>query len=202
MLVLAAGLAASLVTGGAARLEERTVVKSRVYLVKEPSFLATRASHSLQRGEKIQVELPGRGSWLLAHTGKEQGYIHLSYVSRPPNAFKLSAVASRSESLVSSEYTLAVGGFSEPVERTWRSEHPDMEVGFLRLEPFMPSAPEEVEPTTPEPEALAAFAAEGQLRMPQPPLEQEQAGGEAQAGDEAQAGGEAQAGDAQQGGEP
>src|SRR5687767_1398135 len=126
MLVLAAGMVAALATGGAVRLEERTVVKSRVYLVKEPSFLAARASRTLQRGEKLQVELPGRGSWLVARAAKERGDVHLSYVSRPPGAFKVTGDLVRGESLVSGEYTLAVGGFSEPVERTWRGEHPDM----------------------------------------------------------------------------
>jgi hypothetical protein len=183
MLALAAGLATSLVAGGATRTETRTVVKSRVYLVKEPSFLAGPASRPLQRGEQINVELPGRGSWMAAcNKDKERGYIHLSYVSRPPSAFQVSGAGASTGAKVmnkvelSGEVTMAVGYFCDVVERAWRTENPNMEVGFERLEPFMPVRPpvgaeDAAEPTSaelalPEPEAVAAFAAEGRLRMP------------------------------------
>lgn len=184
MLVLAAGLAASLVAGGAKSTEPRTVVKSRVYLVKEPSFLAGPASRTLQRGERIDVELPGRGSWMAAsNTDKERGFIHLSYVSRPLMAPKVTGdmantVGVMNKVEVGKEATMAVGYFCEVVERAWRDETPNMEVGFERLEPFMPVRPPvdeegakdtaQAEPSLPEPEGLAAFAAEGGLRMPVP----------------------------------
>lgn len=193
MMVLVAGLVATLTTGGAVKLEQRTVVKSRVYLVKGPSFLAARSSRTLNRGDKIEVELPGQGSWLRARTGEEQGYIHLSYVSRPPNEFKVSGstvdLSAKVASFPShnSAHTLAVGGFTPLVERAWRKENPQVERGFERLEPFMPSLPTppekpagEVEPplppepNTPDPESLAAFAAEGGLRVAQPEPSQAQ----------------------------
>lgn len=190
MMVLVAALVAALTTGGAVKLEQRTVVKSRVYLVKEPSFLASRTSRTLNRGEKIEVEQPGQGSWLRAHVGEEQGYIHLSYVSRPPNEFKVSggAVAPKVALLESGEHSLAVGGFTELVERTWRQENPNLEQGFRRLEPYMPALPAgpegleaeagpplPPEPNTPDPAALAAFAAEGGLRLALEPSQAQEA---------------------------
>lgn len=159
----------ALAAGGAVKLEPRTVTKSSVYLVKAPSFLAPRASRSLLRGQQVLVEVPPAGSWFAAHVKQEdteeRGYIHVTYLSDRPGAFKVTGTALQGQSLMSGNYNLAVGGFSESSERVYRGQHPNVEKGFERLEAFMPATVGE-QPATPDPEALSAFIAAGGLREP------------------------------------
>lgn len=170
MLPLALTTTLALAAGGAVKLEPRTVTKSSVYLVKTPSFLAPRASRTLLRGQQVRVEVPpAKGSWFSARVGEgaqeERGFIHVTYLSDRPGAFKVTGTALQGESLMSGNYNLAAGGFSESSERVLRTRHPDLEKGFQRLEAFMPAAPGE-RPAMPDPEALSAFIAAGGLKEP------------------------------------
>jgi hypothetical protein len=165
MLPLAMTLGFTLAAGGAVKLEPRTVTKSSVYLVKAPSFLAPRASRPVLRGEQVQVELPGKGSWFAAQVEQERGYIHVTYLSDRPGAFKVTGQALAGESLVSGNYNLAVGGFTEAAVSVYRGQHPDVEAGFRRLEAFMPADPGALS-AMPEPEPLSTFVADGSLREP------------------------------------
>jgi hypothetical protein len=165
MLPLAMSLGFTLAAGGAVKLEPRTVTKSSVYLVKAPSFLSPKASRPVLRGEQVQVEVPLKGSWFAAQVEKERGYIHVTYLSDRPGAFKVNGQSLSGESLVSGNYNLAVGGFTESTVRDWRGQNPDVEAGFRRLELFMPSNPQAVS-AMPEPEALSTFVTEGGLREP------------------------------------
>src|SRR5690242_11407237 len=91
-------------TGGAAQLEKRTVTKSSVYLVKSASFLAPPSSPSLLRGEVVQVKVPPSRGWFEA-TYKPpggpaaSGYIHVTYVTDRPVAFKVKPTDVKGESL-------------------------------------------------------------------------------------------------------
>ena len=165
MLPLTMTLGFALATGGAVKLEPRTVTKSSVYLVKSPSFLAPRVSRAVLRGEQVQVEVPSRGSWFVAQVEQEKGYIHVTYLNDRPGAFKLSGEVLKGESLVNGNYNLAVGGFTEDAVRVYRGQNPDVEEGFRRLEVFMPADPL-ARPAMPEPEALGAFVSSGSLREP------------------------------------
>lgn len=165
MLPLAMTLGFTLATGGAVKLEPRTVTKSSVYLVKSPSFLAPRVSRAVLRGEQVQVELPGRGSWFAAQVEQERGYIHVTYLNDRPGAFKVSGQALQGESLVNGNYNLAVGGFTESAVSVYRGQHPDVEAGFRRLEAFMPAEPG-AQAAMPDPEALSGFVSAGSLREP------------------------------------
>jgi hypothetical protein len=170
MLPVALTATFALAAGGAVKLESRTVTKSSVYLVKTPSFLAPRASRTLLRGQQVRVEVPPtKGSWYAAHVGEaadeERGFIHVTYLSDKPGAFKVTGTALQGESLMSGNYNLAVGGFSESSEHYFRAQRPDVEKGFQRLEAFMPATPGE-RPAMPDPEALSAFIAAGGLREP------------------------------------
>ncbi len=165
MLPLAMTLGFTLATGGAVKVEPRTVTKSSVYLVKSPSFLAPRVSRAVLRGEQVQVQVPGRGSWFSAQVEEQQGYIHVTYLNDRPGAFKLTGEALQGESLINGNYNLAVGGFTESAVSVYRGQHPDVEEGFRRLEAFMPADPS-ARPAMPEPEALGAFVTAGSLREP------------------------------------
>lgn len=165
MLPLAMTVGFTLAAGGAVKLEPRTVTKSSVYLVKKPSFLAPRASRAVLRGEQVQVEVPAEGSWFAAQVGEERGFIHVTYLSDRPGAFKVSGELLKGESLVNGNYNLAVGGFTESAVSVYRGQHPDVEAGFRRLEVFMPAEPGALS-ATPDPEATSAFVSAGQLREP------------------------------------
>jgi hypothetical protein len=170
MLPLALTTTFALAAGGAVKLEPRTVTKTSVYLVKTPSFLAPRASRTLLRGQQVRVEVPAaKGSWFAARVGEaaaeERGFIHVTYLSDRPGAFKVTGTALQGESTLSGNYNLAVGGFSESSERHFRTQHPDVEKGFQRLEAFMPAVPGE-RLAMPDPAALSAFIAAGGLREP------------------------------------
>lgn len=167
-LMLVPGLALALASGGATRVEPRTVTKSSVYLVKSPSFLSPRASRPILRGQRVQVELPDRSGWLVARHEKDRGYIHLTYVSDRPGAFVLADTGAKGESMIAGNYSLAVGGFSEGAEQAWRAKHPDAEQGFRWLDAHMPAHPEAAASADPAP--LAAFVQQGKLRAPDAPL--------------------------------
>lgn len=159
--------------GGAAELEKRTVTKSSVYLVNKPSFLAAPASVALVRGETVQVKVPSVRGWFEAtykRTGKPStGFIHITYVSDRPVAFKVKGGDVKGESLISGHYQLAVGGFSPEVENTYRAKHADVNKGFEKLDPYMPENPMAKPgafPASPrDPEGLAQFVAEGRLSL-------------------------------------
>jgi hypothetical protein len=170
MLPLALTMGFTLAAGGAATLEPRTVTKSSVYLVKAPSFLSPRASRSLLRGHQVLVEVPPKGSWFAARVGEEgaeeRGFIHVTYLSDKPGAFTVKGTGLQGESLMSGNYNLAVGGFSESTERVLRVAKPDLEKGFARLEAFMPALPGEGTAALPDTEGLATFVTAGGLREP------------------------------------
>jgi hypothetical protein len=165
MLPLVMTLGLTLATGGAVKVEPRTVTKSSVYLVKSPSFLAPRVSRAVLRGEQVQVEVPGRGSWFAAQVEEQRGYIHVTYLNDRPGAFKVTGEALQGESLINGNYNLAVGGFTESAVSVYRGQHPDVEEGFRRLEAFMPADPS-AQPAMPDPDALGAFVTAGGLRDP------------------------------------
>jgi hypothetical protein len=165
MLPLVMTLGFTLAAGGAVKVEPRTVTKSSVYLVKSPSFLAQRVSRAVLRGEQVQVEVPGQGSWLAAQVEEQRGYIHVTYLSDRPGAFKVTGEALQGESLINGNYNLAIGGFTESAVSVYRGQHPDLEEGFRRLEAFMPADPA-AQPAMPDPEVLGAFVTAGSLREP------------------------------------
>jgi hypothetical protein len=157
----------ALAVGGAAKLEPRTVTKASVYLVKSPSFLAPRASRPILRGQRVLVAPPDRAGWLAAQFDKDKGFIHLTYVSDRPGAFRVGGGGAQGESTISGNYNLAVGGFSPEAERAFRAKNPDLDAAFARLEPFMPLSPAGVSAMPTDPAELAAFVAVGSLRRPE-----------------------------------
>ena len=169
MLPLAPAVLLALAVGGAAKLEPRTVTKASVYLVKSPSFLAPRASRPILRGQKVLVQAPDRAGWLAAQFEKDKGFIHLTYVSDRPGAFRVGAGsgAAKGESEISGNYNLAVGGFSPEAEKRFRAQNPDLDTAFARLEPFMPLSPEGVSAMPQDPAALSAFLSAASLHLPQ-----------------------------------
>jgi len=170
MLTLTPTLLLALAVGGAAKPEPRTVTKSSVYLVKSPSFLAPRASRPILRGQRVLVEPPDRAGWLAASFEKQRGYIHLTYVSDRPGAFRVGpggGAGAQGESVISGNYNLAVGGFSPEAERAFRAKNPDLDQAFARLEAFMPLQPAGVSAMPQDPAGLAAFVAVGSLHLPE-----------------------------------
>ena len=159
-----AALALMVSLGGAKKVEERAVTKAAVYLVKRPSFLAPRASGApVVRGDKIKVEIPDEQGWFSAT--KAKGFIHRTYLSDRPVAFQITHRDVKGEGLVSGNYNLAVGGFTEDTEKAYRSSHKDYEKGFAWLEACMPAGrgAERAEPRSPE--ELAKFATDGKLTV-------------------------------------
>src|SRR5579871_1829275 len=126
---------------GGGTLEQKTVTKSSVYLVKEPSFLAAPSSKAILRGEKVDVYVPHERGWFSARYKTSSGFIHLSYVTDRAIAFKAKANELASDSSVSGSYNLATPGFTEELEKKYRAQHPNAEKGYRLLEPFVPTKP-------------------------------------------------------------
>jgi hypothetical protein len=152
----------SLALGGGT-LEQKTVTKSSVYLVKEPSFLAAPASKPILRGEKVDVFVPHDRGWFSARYHTASGYIHLSYVSDRAIAFKAKANELASDSSVSGSYNLATPGFTEDLEKRYRHDHPNAEKGYRLLEPFAPTKPGAGQSVPSDPEGEATFVKDGNL---------------------------------------
>lgn len=156
-----------------ADLGERTVTKASVYLAKSPSFLAPRSSKvALYRNDKVKLEAPPKGGWYLVSFvprsggAKQSGYLHLSYLSDRPIAFKVDNKEIEGRGQVSGNYNLAVPGFKPEVARARERSRKDAASGYRAIERYMP-----LEPTgsaSPDPEALVAFVSDGRLREPAP----------------------------------
>jgi hypothetical protein len=143
-MILVVTLAAVLAQGGPrASPPERTVTKASVYLVQQGSFLAPRASaEPVYRGDKVRLEAEATGAWLQVSVRqggrKVTGFIHASYVSDRPAAFKLEEKEVEGRSTVSGHYNLAVGGFREEVARKRQADQADLARGYQMVERYMP----------------------------------------------------------------
>jgi hypothetical protein len=183
-MILAATLAAVLSSGAATMATERTVTKAAVYLVSQPSFLAPRSSPiAVQRGEKVRLEEGPKGSWLqvsVTQRGKKVvGFVHASYLSDRPVAFRVEAAEVEGRSTVSGHYNLAVGGFREEVAKTRQQQSPEAKKGYAVIERYLPLRTRKEQNVTPAELAklaspvdsapLLAFLAEGGLRGAPPP---------------------------------
>ncbi len=177
-LVCALALAAS-----TADTEERTVTKASVYLVKSPSFLAPRASTvALHRGDKVRLSGERQGAWyrvtfLPAKQKKPvSGFIHLSYLSDRPSAFKVEQGEVDGKGLVSGHYNLAVPGLREEIASEREQKNKDAAKGYRIVERYMLVRPDAKSAGLPrDPISLAAFLAKGRLQEPVPPAEEQPA---------------------------
>jgi hypothetical protein len=171
-------LSLSLVLAAApANANERSVTKASVYLVKSPSFLAPRASPvAVYRNEKVKLEGAPQGSWYLVSYQprkgpKITGYVHVSYLSDRPIAFRVDNKEVEGRGQVSGNYNLAVPGFRQEIAQKRQRSNKDAGAGYRAIEKYMPldhsAAANAARLSSPrEPKVLLAFIHEGNLREP------------------------------------
>lgn len=154
----------------------RTITKAAVYLALEPSFLAKRVTEvALQRATKVRLEAEPKGAWYyVSHkpkSGKKLlGYLHASYISDRPAAFKVDPKNVSNQGLVSGNLNLAVPGFREEVAKKRERKRTDAKRGYAAISRHMPlliNGRNSAKLAWPaDPEVMAAFALEGRLRDP------------------------------------
>jgi hypothetical protein len=179
--LMAIALAAAAAPPAASASSERTVTKAAVYLSKGPSFLAPRASSvPLYRNEKVKLEGEPKGSWLfVSHKprkgAKQAGYIHVSYLSDRPVAFKVDNKEIQGHGQVSGNYNLAVPGFKPEVARAREKSNASAAAGYRIIEKYLPLDPAKAAKNAvaspPDPKAMVAFVSAGRLREPVPEAE-------------------------------
>jgi hypothetical protein len=159
---------------------ERTVTKASVYLVKSPSFLASRVSPvAVYRNEKVKLEGAPQGSWYLVSYQprkgpKITGYMHVSYLSDRPVAFRVENKEVEGRGQVSGNYNLAVPGFRQEIAQNRQRSNKDAAAGYRAIEKYMPLDHAAAANTArlsspPDAKVLLAFLHEGRLREPAPP---------------------------------
>src|SRR5215211_6033005 len=159
---------------------ERTVTKASVYLVKSPSFLAPRVSTiAVYRNEKVKLESPPKGSWYLVSYQPRKGpkifgYMHLSYLSDRPVAFRVDDKEIEGRGQMSGNYNLAVPGFRQEIAQKRQRSNKDASAGYRTIEKYMPldhaaAANAGRLSSPPDAKVLVAFLNEGHLREPAAP---------------------------------
>ena len=165
--------ACAVLLGTAPAQDERTVTKASVYLVKSPSFLAPRAANvTLHRGDKVKLAGERQGAWFPVtfkpKKGKQiSGFIHLSYLSDRPAAFKVDQQEVEGKGLVSGHYNLAVPGLREDIALERQQKNKDAAQGYAVVNRYLPLEAKVAALAVPrDPSRLARFLAEGRLREP------------------------------------
>ena len=165
---------------GPSDANERTVTKASVYLVKSPSFLAPRVSTvAVYRNEKVKLEGAPQGSWYLVSYQprkgqKITGYVHVSYLSDRPIAFRVDNKEIEGRGQVSGNYNLAVPGFRQEIAQKRQRANADAAAGYRAIEKYMPldhaaAANAAKLSSPPDPAVLMAFLHQGHLREPASP---------------------------------
>jgi hypothetical protein len=165
--------------------KERTVTKASVYLVKSPSFLAPRVSTvAVYRNEKVKLEGAPQGSWYLVSYqprkgSKITGYLHVSYLSDRPVAFRVENKEVEGHGQMSGNYNLAVPGFKQEIAQQRQRSNKDAALGYSAIESYMPldhaaAANAGRLSSPPDAKVLLAFLNEGHLREPRAPAQRRQ----------------------------
>lgn len=156
---------------------QRTVTKASVYLLKSPSFLAPRASTvAVYRNEKVKLEGAPQGGWyLVSYTPRKgpklTGYLHASYLSDRPVAFRVDNKEVEGHGQVSGNYNLAVPGFKQEIAQQRQGSNEDAAAGYRAIERYMPLDPVSAAnagrlSSPPDAAFLVAFVNQGHLREP------------------------------------
>ena len=173
----AAFLLALAIAAAPAEVDQRTVTKASVYLLKSPSFLAPRASTiAVYRNEKVKLEGAPKGGWyLVSYTPRKgpklSGYLHASYLSDRPVAFRVENKEVEGRGQMSGNYNLAVPGFKPEVARQRERSNQRAAAGYRTIEHYMPldhatAAKAGQLGSPPDASNLIAFVEEGHLREP------------------------------------
>jgi hypothetical protein len=177
--MLALPLVFVLLLGAVAPQDERTVTKASVYLVKSPSFLAPRVSEvTVHRGEKVRLLGPGKGAWhQVTYKPKKgraiTGFIHLSYLSDRPAAFRVDQQEVPGTGLLSGHYNLAVPGLREEDLRQMQQTRKDASRGYAVVDRYMPLQMDAASLAQPrDPTLLARFLTQGRLHEPVEPSDE------------------------------
>ena len=173
----AAFLLALAIAAAPAEVDQRTVTKASVYLLKSPSFLAPRASTiAVYRNEKVKLEGAPKGGWyLVSYTPRKgpklTGYLHASYLSDRPVAFRVENKEVDGRGQMSGNYNLAVPGFKQEVAQQRERSNQNAASGYRAIEQYMPldhatAAKAGQLASPPDASNLVAFVEDGHLREP------------------------------------
>ena len=176
LLIDVVALGAANTSASPVKRDKRRVTKASVYLVKSPSFLASRVSKPVVRGEEVDVDVPSKAGWYMAQYGQQKGYLHQSYVADRAIAFQISAGSMKDESQISGNYNLAVGGFSEGAEGHLRNKNSGdaaLKNGYQWIDAWLPAEYTERAAMPQDPEGLKAFVDAGKLREPSSVIEED-----------------------------